>query len=107
VIFRVPKEERNQFIGRVLKQFGYAPHGRGDKVVLLHYIERMAGLSRSQVPEWYSYAARMGSYRNSPARTRTGRPWPRYSFERHWRGQSAASLYIFLRAHPFYGLAKK
>ena len=27
VAFRVPKEERNPFIERVLKQFGYAPTG--------------------------------------------------------------------------------
>ncbi len=47
--FRVPKEERNQFIERVLKRFGYAPHGRIDKGVLLRYIERMTGLSRQQV----------------------------------------------------------
>ncbi len=49
VSFRVPKEERNQFIERVLKRFGYAPHGRIDKGVLLRYIERMTGLSRQQV----------------------------------------------------------
>ena len=49
VAFRVPKEERNQFIERVFKRFGYAPHGRLDKGVLLRYIERMTGLSRQQV----------------------------------------------------------
>ncbi len=49
VAFRVPKEGRNQFIERVLKRFGYAPHGRADKGVLLRYIERMTGLSRQQV----------------------------------------------------------
>ncbi len=47
--FRVPKEDRNPFIERVLKQFGYAPHGRVDRGVLLRYIERMTGLSRQQV----------------------------------------------------------
>ncbi len=30
-IFRVPKGERNQFVERVLKRFGYALHGRIDK----------------------------------------------------------------------------
>ena len=49
VAFRVPKEERNRFVERVLKRFGYAPHGRADKGVLLRYIERMTGLSRQQV----------------------------------------------------------
>ena len=49
VAFRVPKEGRNPFIERVLKRFGYAPHGRVDKGVLLRYIERMTGLSRQQV----------------------------------------------------------
>ena len=38
VAFRVPKEERNQFVERVLKRFGDAPHGRVDKGVLLRYI---------------------------------------------------------------------
>lgn len=45
VTFRVSKGERNQFIERVLKRFGYAPHGRVDKGVL----QRMTGLSRQQV----------------------------------------------------------
>ena len=45
VAFRVPKGERNQFIERVLKRFGYAPHGRVDKGILLCYLGRMAGLS--------------------------------------------------------------
>jgi len=49
VAFRVPKAERNQFIERVLKRFGYSPHGKADKGVLLRYIERMTGLSRQQV----------------------------------------------------------
>jgi transposase InsO family protein len=49
VVFRVPKEGRNPFIERVLKRFGYAPHGRVDKGVLLRYIGRMTGLSRQQV----------------------------------------------------------
>jgi transposase InsO family protein len=49
VAFRVAKEERNPFIERTLKRFGYAPLGRADKGVLLRYIERMTGLSRQQV----------------------------------------------------------
>lgn len=31
VAFRVPKEGRNPFIERVLKRFGYAPHGRATR----------------------------------------------------------------------------
>ena len=49
VAFQVPKEERNQFIERVFKRFGYARHGRVDKGVLLRSLERMTGLSRQQV----------------------------------------------------------
>ena len=49
VAFRVPKTERYRFIERVLKRFGYAPHSRADKGILLRYIERMTGLSRQQV----------------------------------------------------------
>lgn len=70
VAFRVPKEGRNQFIERVLKRFGYTPHGRADKGVLLRYIERMTGLSRQQVTRLvgrYRDTARTGSCRGSPA----------------------------------------
>ena len=49
VAFRVPKEGRNSFIERVLKRFGYAPHGRVNKNMLLRYIGHMTGLSRQQV----------------------------------------------------------
>lgn len=49
VAFRIPKGERNQFIERVFKRFGYSPHGKADKGLLLRYIERMTGLSRQQV----------------------------------------------------------
>ena len=49
VTFRVSKGERNQFIERVFKRFGYAPHGRVDKGVLLRYIERNPALSRQQL----------------------------------------------------------
>jgi transposase InsO family protein len=49
VAFRVSKAERNWFIERVLKRFGYSPHCKADKGVLLRYIERMTGLSRQQV----------------------------------------------------------
>ena len=38
VAFRVPKEERIQFVERVLKRFGYAPHGCVDKGVLLRLL---------------------------------------------------------------------
>ena len=60
VAFRVPKEERNQFIERVFKRFGYAPHGRLDKGVLLRYIERMTGLSRQQVTRLVSQYSKNG-----------------------------------------------
>ena len=49
VAFRISKDERNQFIERVFKRFGYSPHGKADKGLLLRYIERMTGLSRQQV----------------------------------------------------------
>jgi hypothetical protein len=45
VAFRIPKDERNQFIERTFKRFGYSPHGKADKGLLLRYIERMTGLS--------------------------------------------------------------
>jgi hypothetical protein len=49
VAFRVPKEDRNAFIERLFKCFGYAAHGRTDKGVLLRYIKRMTRLSSQQV----------------------------------------------------------
>jgi hypothetical protein len=33
----------------VFKRFGYSPHGKANKGLLLRYIERMTGLSRQQV----------------------------------------------------------
>ena len=67
VAFRVPKEDRNQFIERVLKRFGYAPHGRINRGVLLRYIERMTGLSRQQVTRLVGRYRKDGSCPNSPA----------------------------------------
>ncbi len=60
VAFRVPKEERNQFIERVLKRFGYSPHGKAGKGVLLRYLERMTGLS----DETTSHLTRLANYAN-------------------------------------------
>jgi transposase InsO family protein len=68
VAFRVPKEERNQFIERVFKRFGYAPHGRLDKGVLLRYIERMTGLSRQQVTRLVRQYRKDGQLSKRPLR---------------------------------------
>lgn len=73
VAFRVQKEERNQFIERVFKRFGYAPHSRADKGVLLRYIERMTGLSRQQVTRLVAQYRKAGTLpkhrqRNAPAK---------------------------------------
>ena len=70
--FRVPKEERNQFIGRVLKRFGYAPHGRVDKGVLLRYIERMTGLSRQQVTRLVRQYRKDGKLSKQPCAPKQG-----------------------------------
>jgi len=72
VEFRVPKEERNQFIGRVLKRFGYAPHGRVDKGVLLRYIERMTGLSRQQVARLVRQYRKDGKLSKQPCAPKQG-----------------------------------
>ena len=68
VSFRVPKDERNQFIERVFKRFGYAPNGRADKGVLLRYIERMTGLSRQQVTRLVSQYRKHGKLSRRPQR---------------------------------------
>ena len=68
VSFRVPKDERNQFIERVFKRFGYAPHGRADKGVLLRYIERMTGLSRQQVTRLVRQYRKDGKLTKRPQR---------------------------------------
>ena len=68
VSFRVPKDERNQFIERVFKRFGYPPNGRADKGVLLRYIERMTGLSRQQVTRLVSQYRKHGKLSRRPQR---------------------------------------
>lgn len=68
VAFRIPKEERNQFIERVFKRFGYAPHGRLDKGILLRYIERMTGLSRQQVTRLVAQYRKNGKLSKPPLR---------------------------------------
>lgn len=72
VAFRVPKEGRNPFIERVLKRFGYAPHGRADKSVLLRYIERMTGLSRQQVTRLVRQYRKDGKLSKRPCTPKQG-----------------------------------
>ncbi len=72
VVFRVPKGERNQFVERVLKRFGYAPHGRVDKGVLLRYIERMTGLSRQQVTRLVGLYRKDGKLSKQPCAPKQG-----------------------------------
>ena len=76
VAFRVPKAERNRFIERVLKRFGYAPHGKVGKGVLLRYIKRMTGLSRQQVTRLvrqYRRDGKLSKQQVAPAHGFTGR----------------------------------
>ena len=72
VAFRVPKEGRNPFIERVLKRFGYAPHGRADKGILLRYIERMTGLSRQQVTRLVRRYRKDGKLSKQPCAPKRG-----------------------------------
>jgi len=72
VAFRVSKEGRNPFIERVLKRFGYAPHGRIDKGVLLRYIERMTGLSRQQVTRLVGRYRKDGKLSKQPCKPKQG-----------------------------------
>jgi transposase InsO family protein len=72
VAFRVPKAGRNPFIERVLKRFGYAPHGRADKGVLLRYIERMTGLSRQQVTRLVRQYRKDGKLSKQPRAPKRG-----------------------------------
>jgi len=72
VAFRVPKEDRNQFIERVLKRFGYAPHGRINRGVLLRYIERMTGLSRQQVTRLVGRYRKDGKLSKQPCKPKQG-----------------------------------
>ena len=72
VAFRVPKEDRNPFIERVLKRFGYAPHGRVDRGVLLRYIERMTGLSRQQVTRLVGQYRKDGKLTKQPSKPKQG-----------------------------------
>ena len=72
VAFRVPKDDRNSFIERVLKRFGYALHGRADKGVLLRYIERMTGLSRQQVTRLVGRCRKLGKLSKRPCKPKQG-----------------------------------
>ena len=72
VAFRVPKDDRNPFIERVLKRFGYTQHGRIDKGVLLRYIERMTGLSRQQVTRLVRQYRKNGKLSKPPCKPRQG-----------------------------------
>lgn len=72
VAFRVPKEDRNPFIERVLKRFGYAPHGRINRGVLLRYIERMTGLSRQQVTRLVGRYRKDGKLSKQPCAPKRG-----------------------------------
>ena len=72
VAFRVPKKDRNPFIERVLKRFGYAPHGRACRGVLLRYIERMTGLSRQQVTRLVRRYRKDGKLSNGPCPPKQG-----------------------------------
>lgn len=87
VAFRIPKDERNQFIERVFKRFGYAPHGRADKSVLLRYIERMTGLSRQQVTRLVAQYRKNGMLSKPPQRAA-----PANGFTRHYTPADTALL---------------
>ncbi len=81
VAFRVSKDERNQFIERVLIGLA-APHGRVDKGVLLRYIERMTGLSRQQV------ARLVRRYSKDGKLTKRQGMAPARGFTHHYRGNA-------------------
>ena len=87
VSFRIPKDERNQFIERVFKRFGYAPNGRADKGVLLRFIERMTGLSRQQVTRLVSQYCKDGKLSKRPQRVA-----PTNGFSRHYTLADVALL---------------
>ena len=70
--FGFQKRTRNQFIERVLKRFGYAPHGRADKGVLLRCIERMTGLSRQQVTRLVGRYRKDGKLSKQPCKPKQG-----------------------------------
>jgi len=72
VAFRISKEDRNPFIERVFKRFGYAPHGRADRGVLLRYIERMTGLSRQQVTRLVRRYRKDGKLAKQPCKPKRG-----------------------------------
>ena len=98
IVFRVPKVERNQFIGRVLKRFGYAPHGRVDKGVLLRYIERMTGLSRQQVTRLIRQYRKDGKLSNTALRAQAGFHLSLYRSRRALAGRDGCAAWHAVRA---------
>ena len=47
--FALAAEERYEFIARTVRRFGYVRLKRGDKAVVLRFLERVSGYSRQQV----------------------------------------------------------
>ena len=47
--FTVAAQERYEFIARTVRRFGYARLKRGDKAVVLRFLERVSGYSRQQL----------------------------------------------------------
>lgn len=56
----------------VFKRFGYAPHSRADKGVLLRYFERMTGLSRQQVTWLVERYHKNGKLTKQPCKPKQG-----------------------------------
>lgn len=98
VEFRVPKEERNQFIGRILKRFGYAPHGRVDKRVLLRYIERIIGLSRQQVTRLVRQYRKDGKLSKQPCAPKQSFTISLYRSRRAFAGRDRCAAWHAVRA---------
>ena len=49
VDFAVAADERYDFIARTIRRFGYGRLGRGDKAIVLRFLERVSGYSRQQI----------------------------------------------------------
>jgi len=47
--FALAEEERYEFIARTVRRFGYVRLKRGDKAVVLRFLERVSGYSRQQL----------------------------------------------------------
>lgn len=66
-------EERYEFIARTVRRFGDVRLKRGDKAVVLRFLERVSGYSRQQLTRLVKRGCQRGRLRSNRRKTRYAR----------------------------------